>query len=988
MTRRPAVFTIPAGVPFARQLAQNLFIGNPDPVHLSRLFIFLPTRRACRAVREAFLRESGGKPLLLPLLQPLGDIPEDDGLLPLSGNDLPLKPAIAPLRRLMLLGQLIAAREGGTLQVERHIPMARALARLMDQTYTENLDLKDLPRLVEGTDFSSHWQITVDFLSLISLHWPQILEQEGVIDAADRRNRLLNALADHWIHNPPNHPVIAAGSTGSIPAVARLLGVIAHLPNGTVILPGLDQLMDANEWDAIDDTHPQATMKNLLQKLDCTREIVRVWPSGTSEIITPRQRLAREMMRPATHAHAWQTLHWTKIDTAAAIKGLHVYEADTAQDEAETISLLLRETLEIPEKTALVVTPDRNLARRIIQACRKWDIPLDDSAGQPMTQQERVHFFLSIADAAAGGLRPGLLLSILKHRLCCTPFSSAFIGLLERDILRGIRPPPGPDGLTAQYHRKVAEATKRGRTLPASLEPDISRLNSIMSPFYALFAQNAPLPLSDYLEAHIRLAQTLVNSEELWRREDGEALAGFLAQLAEQAKDLPPILPSDYPLLLRELMRDTTLRPTYGTHPRLAVMGQLEARLIHADRLILAGLNEGTWPADVQPDPFLSRPMKRDFGLPPPERGAGLAAHDFVQGFGAKEVYLTRAKKIDGAPAIPSRWISRLDTVLTALDVDPAQIRAKHISSWLEQYYAVPDINSYERPAPRPPADLRPDKLSVTRIERWRKDPYSIYAESILRLSKLDPLEQEPDAAARGNLVHAILEDFIGQTEKLLALPPNAETLFLTVAKKRLPDFIPDEADRAIIWPRLVRLAGWFIEQENAWRRNTTPNLREVKARWTLQPGSRPFTLTGIADRIDQRADGSAALIDYKTGKTGLSLSGIKNAKLPQLPLEALMLKEGAFDKITTRKVGTLAYWIASGGRTPGEVIVLDDETAIESAMGAAREALETLITTFEDPQTPYYALPVLSNAPRFNDYLHLERAQEWTALDDGEAEE
>src|SRR5690606_40649772 len=102
------------------------------------------------------------------------------------------------------------------------------------------------------------------------------------------------------------------------------------------------------------------------------------------------------------------------------------------------------------------------------------------------------------------------------------------------------------------------------------------------------------------------------------------------------------------------------LRPRFGRHPRLFIWGPLEARLQHADRIILGGLNEGTWPGDASIDPWLNRPMRAELAIEPPERRIGLAAHDFASGASAGGVVLTRALKVGGAPTVASRWLLRL----------------------------------------------------------------------------------------------------------------------------------------------------------------------------------------------------------------------------------------------------------------------------------------------------------------------------------------
>ncbi len=249
MSRAPKVFTIPAGENFVAAMARQVLTETADdPLALSAMLILLPTRRAVRALREAFLAQAEGKPLLLPRMQPLGDIDEDDpSLADAAAPDL--APAIAPLRRRLLLARLIMqldASQGGARTAEQAVPLAEELARLLDQVQIEELTLDRLQTLVPD-DYAEHWQVTLDFLKILTEHWPRILKTEGAIDPAARRGILLNAQAEAWTAAPPDFPIVAAGSTGSIPATRRLLTLVAELPKGRLILPGLDRAMDCRQ---------------------------------------------------------------------------------------------------------------------------------------------------------------------------------------------------------------------------------------------------------------------------------------------------------------------------------------------------------------------------------------------------------------------------------------------------------------------------------------------------------------------------------------------------------------------------------------------------------------------------------------------------------------------------------------------------------------------------------------------------------------------
>lgn len=988
------VYTIPAGVPFARTLAATLWEhARGEPERLSRLRVLLPTRRACRTVRDAFLRLTNGAPLLLPRLSPLGEVDEDEIMLAFGGPgataslwDLP--PAIDPLQRRILLARAIMARPDYRQGPDQALRLAEALAQLLDRIHAENLDMAALPSLVTG-DFAAHWNITLEFLGILSATWPEILRQMGVIDAADRRNRLLDRLSALWEETPPAGPVIAAGSTGTLPAVARLLGVIARLPQGTVVLPGLDQELDQESWEALADSHPQGGLKTLLPALGIDRAAVRLWPGAPAQVTRPRASLSTALMRPAATTHLWaQEAHGQSNDGwGDALATLTRCEAESPQDEARVIAVLMREVLETPGRTAALVTPDRRLARRVAMACRRWNIEIDDSAGIPLPDTVRGGFLRLIAQACLDQVSPASLLALLRHSLCRAGHEGRDwqkrVGALELRLLRGPRPAAGFEGLRSRLKEKNIE--------DQLVSTFLDELEFITEPFMVLTRTQGIHPFSVWLDAHIKVAEALApiplknGNSILWAEDDGEAAALFLSALREQASYFPPVSGSDYLSILKQLMLGVTVRPAYGSHPRLSVLGLMEARLSEADLVILGGLNEGTWPPDAGYDPWMSRPMRAAFGLPAPERAIGMAAHDFVQGFCGPTVVLTRARRVDGTPTVPARWLQRLDVVLQAAGIDPASTLAVG-TAWLKRARML-DRNAvqspFTRPAPRPPVNLRPRHLSATKIETWLADPYGIYARYILGLRKLEPLEKIPDAADRGNVLHEALELFMRDCPQG-PLPADAGDR-LVAAGRAVLDRRSDEAGAwDFWWPRFTQIAHWFAAHEDEWRQKAAPLITEATGRMTWQGPQGPFTLTARADRIDRLRDGGYALIDYKSGGQ-YGKNALRSAALPQLPLEALILRQGGFESLPQgADIGYLGYWVLKGGNN-SDIVSIEDN--IQQTLDLAEAGLMTLIRLYDDESTPYYSLPDPDRAPRFNDYEQLARVQEWTALGENEGE-
>jgi ATP-dependent helicase/nuclease subunit B len=1055
-TSRPNVFTIPAGESFVDALARGLMAeADNDPLALSAMLVLLPNRRACRALREAFLRCSGGAPLLLPRLTPLGEADEDE--LALLGDEaaaLDLAPAIPLRRRRLLLARRIVTggtgRGGRPPTPEQAVRLAGELGSLLDQVQTEGLSFDRLARLVPD-DYAEHWQITLDFLAILTEHWPKILAEEGWIDAADRRNRLLDAQSAAWTAAAPPFPVVAAGSTGSIPAAARLLSVVARLPRGRLVLPGLDRRLDEADRAAIDHTHPQYGLMQLLQRLDTPPEAVKDWPGCAAG---PRAWLIGEAMRPAATSERWRELA-AAPPLGDALAGVERLDCPGPREEAGAIALMLRHALESEGRTAALVTPDRDLARRVSAELRRYGIEIDDSAGRPLALTPPGAFLLLTALMVAEDFAPHATLAALKHPLAAGgaagPAFRSKVRRLERAALRGPRPAPGLAGLAAALGDDHGLAAWLGSVAEAA------------APFARLMAAPAA-PLAELLRAHLAFAEALAADDRqpgaarLWRGDAGEAAAAFATQLAEAAgalgapnmtnggkaagalgapnmtnggkaagalgapnmtnggkaagalgapnmtsggkaagalgapnmtsggkaaDTLPPVAGAAYPGLLRGLMEGSVVRPTWGGHPRLAIWGPLEARLQHADLLILGGLNEGVWPPEAVADAWMSRPMRQAFGLPPPERRIGLAAHDFAQAFAAPAVVLTRAARVDGTPTVPSRWLLRLDTVLASgREAHPTALwPSGPWAAWHAALDRPPRFLKPAAPAPRPPLAARPRSLSATAVETWMRDPYAIYARKILDLEALEPIDADPGAADYGSFVHAALDAFL-KAHPAGPLPANALDRLLATGRASFGEALARPGLWAFWWPRFERLAAWFVAHEAARRHELAEIHSEVSGALEIIAAGGPFRVTAKADRIDLLRDGSLVLIDYKTGAPP-SVKEVAAGYAPQLPIEAAIARHGGFPGVAGDTIGRLLYWRLAGGEPGGSESAAGDDPARLAA--EALDGLTGLIAAFDDETTPYAARPHPDRAPKYSDYLHLARVKEWSTSEEGE---
>jgi len=994
-----ALFTIAPERPFLGDLADAILSGDlpraggaaPGPLDLADTTVYLPTRRACAGLRDALVGRSPGRALLLPDIRPLGAV-DADAPPEADPDDPDLPPAVPDMDRWLTLTALVQrwSRAVADSPDETGYPAISAAAAselavelmdLLDTAQLEGVDLSGLDALVPE-EMAEHWRRTSRFLSIVTEQWPAHLRERGLLDPVARRNRVL-ARAAARMAEQPDAPVIVAGSTGSVPATAALMRTIMGLPRGAIVLPGLDQHLDATSWAALEAAphHPQAGLARLLAVLGVAREDVGVL---AGEGRSGRSVLVSEVMRPAETAERWPAFLQgaDPVQMAAALDGVSLVEAPDQRVEAEAIALMMRECVETPGRTAALVTPERTLARRVAAALQTWGLDVADSAGAPLATTPIGRFMELIARVAVEA-DAVTLLALLKHPYVRLDWSAGEISARAAELeVIALRQPwfaGGLDGLAAALAR-AGEAGAGARDLAA-------RLIEAFAPLRA-FVDQAHAPPKDLAAAHRAVAQALAagpDAPEIWAGPDGDAMARVLDDLAsgEQGGLVPDIAPADYPGFFAGLIRREAVHDDARGHPRLFIWGPLEARLQSVDRLILGGLNEGVWPRTAQSGPWLNRAMRTALGLPEPERQTGLSAHDFAQGLAAPEVVLTRALKADGTPSVPSRWVSRLRLLADALGRSEALQPSQPWLAWATARNApAPTRETPRPPAPRPSVAARPRSLGVSDVERWIANPYALYASHILRLEPMPGLAEGPDERHRGQIIHAALSRFAERFP--VALPDDPAGELVAIADDLMAEWGAFAHVRAFWRPRLARFADWFAQTEPDRRADLRRTLSEVPGQLILECPGGAFTLTARADRIDIRGDG-LAIYDYKTGSISARRVAAERLQSPQLPLEGLIARSGGFDGAAITgaapALAALAYISAAGGREAGEAQALKDPEALAVS---ARNKLAALIARYDSPDTPYTAMqrPAFKALWDYDPYAHLARVAEWRGGD------
>ncbi len=994
----PRFFTIASGRPFLRDLAVGLTRSIAAAgFALPQATIYLPTRRAARALAEAFLQAAEGAATLTPQIKALGDIDEDefaldDFMAPLE-DELTLAPAVPSSDRRLVLARWIAEKEKTFFDGQRRwasaISAADELGRLLDSLYTEEIDPEALKTLAPD-HLAAHWRVSLDFLEIVTREWPRYLKEQGLCDPAARRIALIDLQTKRWETTPPQHPVIIAGTTGSTPAVARMMECVARLPFGCVVLPGLDRGAPQHVWDAIDEPHPQSGLKALLDALEIGRDGVDGWPdpaAGARDDDHGRAGLITIALRPAEASDDWR--QWAEAAKASgdemhsALCGLSLIEARDEEREAAAIALKFRETLETQHRTAMLVTPDRDLARRVAMKMRRWNVVVDDSAGAPFANTPCGIYLRLVARWLCDPADPVRLTAMLDHPLFGGGMDGRTrAGALRRMdcALRGLRPQTGVAGV----RRKIESEMRADEVIDESLDRLLAFLEKTAVQWPAQDAS-----FTDRFEAHLALAEMLSASDletgaaRLWRGEDGEAGAALLASLRTGLDLIVYDEPRAYADIFTRLISGGAVRRRAPAHPRLSILGPLEARLQTADLVILGGLNEGVWPRDAAVDPFLSRPMRKSLGLPSPERRIGLAAHDFAQLAAAPEVVLTRSARAAGKPTKPSRWIVRLKNILKGSDLlhrIEETARADALSAMLD----VPEhVRAAAAPQPRPPLGARPDSLSVTQIGALLRDPYSIYASKILRLRKLNPLGEAFDQRYLGLLFHQILEDFARQDAPASA---NQKTVRLAeLYRQHAPAFGLD-GQHAAFWRARAEGAFEFLAEWDSARRSAgAPVILEGKGQSSFLIDGGSFLLTARADRIDRLSDGAAFIIDYKTGAPP-SLKQVQSSFNPQLPLTGLIVEAGGFVALGAAPVAGFEY-VRVVSRKSDEKFAGAQADDARQIMHETRDGFFALIRHFADPATSYPSQPRPQFLNEYGDFDHLARRSERLAQGLAESE-
>lgn len=994
MTIAASVWT--AGADLADAVAEAVLRGFPLSIeqaqnyNLAQWTILVPTRRAARHLDDLLFRRAAKGGLVLPQIRPIGDVDEDE--LQDIALDLDVPEAVSKSARMFLLLTLIDqwATENPQLELAQDVAkspsqcigLATSLAELIDQIETEEVSIS-IDEKIFGLDLAEHRQSILSLLNVVTEALPQLLLKNKMMGQAARRNKLIRLEAARIRAGHVRGPIIAVGSTGTNPATRDLLAAIAVHPSGAVILPGFDITADQASWIAMSPNHPQHAMKMLLEELA-------VEPSAVKPLrpISPRAQFLSHVLRPAETTEKWHDNRLLEaIDPNLALSGVTVIDAADRHFEARAIAVVLRQTLETPHKTAALVTPDRDLAQRVTAELRRWNVTIDDSAGQPLLHFGRGQLLDVVMRAVDDDFAAARIVAILAHPQftlgLAVPQVQKFARLFELVALRRDLPLHNPQNFAADL-LAIKPAVMADRYAHAAIramsEADWEELLAFAQRLSSALTLLTEKSTQAFVEHIDRLNQALdmlapLNDEAA---SVDQVLSDLFLSLKQDGQHHPNCTMARTIISLRWCLKRQPVRPVTRDEARLFIYGLPEARMMTADLMVLGGLNETIWPAAADPGPWINRSMRRELGLQQPERDIGITAHDFAQNMDHPTVVLSYAQRKGSDPLMLSRWLLRLSAVLQTKGMTLKQLLLEDILNFAQAIDKPTAVKRLASPRPTPPVSARLKQVSVSDVALLKRDPYAYYAAKLLRLRPLAQLGAVLEPRLKGMLFHDALAHWGKQI--VLDKSANSRQLLLDAGAKTFAPYANETEVKHFWWPRFERMAHALV----AW---DVGHSKDVVARFVECSGKVPFTANGIehfltarADRIDVLVGGITRIYDYKTGAPPTAPQ-VKAGFNPQLTLEAAMVMRQGFGTELPDRVDDLIYLQIGGGRPPVKDTLLASKTNFEIATIAQRHfaGLSELMADFQNPDTPYLPRVAMFKDNEASDYDHLSRFAEWS---------
>jgi ATP-dependent helicase/nuclease subunit B len=953
---------------FLLELVNGISKRFPN-IELSKLTILLPSRRSCNQLADLFINQNKG-PILLPKIIPIGDMEESE-ILPsdlIDDFDLTIPPSFTSTEQLLHL-----ANELNNMPLIKAIDIVHGLNEFLKRLHRDELSVKILSKISFG-DVPQHVTTLIEYLHLLAVKWPQITKLYNKLDFIERRNLQINKRIENWQKNEPEYPIIAAGSNGSIKSTAKLLKTLIKMSNGYVVLRGIDPGDDQENWLNIDCYHPLFYLKSLISDIGANYQDLKPWSRNQTNP-TVRHKFLQEVMRPATMVDKWQKLNPQEF---VDLQNFEIIQCQSQYEEATVIALKLREVLLDNNKTVAVVSSDHNLLTKLRSIMCIWDVNLNCSYGALITDTAQIGFLKLIIDVI-NDFSAVNILSLFKHEYF-------YFNYLKSELSDLI------SKLELKYFRRVCSFTSLQELIgqvKARGDIEIAKLLTdfavITQEFYTKLQQPKG-EFYDLLSLHISLAEKLATSKDqdgiqvLWGNEIGEIVGGELNEIISYAKILDYVGTKNYWQLFLNLIQGKKYYPSTTNDFPITLLSSIESRLLYFDVVILASFNEGVWPANIEINPWFNSATCYEIGLTPEEYKIGLTAHDFYCLAHMPEVLITRSTKVGGSPTTPSRWLIRLEALLGKISkLEQVKPNRHKLQYWAEKLFLPPESINYQPEMPKPPVDFRPKELSVTQVEKLMRDPYGFYADKILKLKPLEPIDKEPDQRDFGNFVHFVIDAFNKQFTELN--PTQYLPTLLNLAEQQIKHIINRPIIHQIWLPRFTEIAKWLVEFEKIRRNNPNKKIySEIKGKFVFTTKYGSCAVKAKADRIETE-NGLVTIMDFKTGIIPTNVD-ILIGHSPQLILEGLIAEKEGFIEIIQGNanhhliVQELIYAQLASGNKLGKLTTVKAD--VRKLLQAAEEGIKKLFEIYLDENTAYIICPNNEQKPSYNEYEHLERLEEW----------
>ncbi|MDD2840480.1 MAG: double-strand break repair protein AddB [Rickettsiales bacterium] len=960
------IFNIESGFDFLSRVADFAVEKANGDLALSNWTILLPSRRSCNELKRIFLEKSGGA-ILLPKIKAIGDIDYDDLLLKqfnsddfnefveFSSNTSRVKYKILLIKELLKWSKLSNKELFKNANIEQISNLALELEKFLNEVVKSGLNLDNLDKEVVDDEYSKHWQEILSFLQNFGKKWNKFVEENNIISTLSFKTKMIEFNAKFFEKNKPTNPIIIAGVNGNVRAVSELIKNLIKYDNCYFIFKGLDKNLSDVEWEKINIFHPQYYFKNLLKFINFERLVVK--NIGVGEKNKLGLALSYSML-PYFYTYKWQDkLALNEQD----LKNISKIECDGSFEELNVISCILKYNHEISEKTMAVITTDENFANRLEIKLDNLGLKVNNAFGNKISRTEFVKYLFLIIDVIKSDFETIALLSLLKHRFSLFGYEKEelnnLIMKLEDDILRGYGN-IGLKGILKRINDKID-----GDELKLFFEKIVNFLK---------FKNNKTF--TETLKNHIKIAEVIASNNNTdssnifySNEKNGDEVLNFFNELIIESEEYGEVKDiNEYSYLLDYLIAENSYVEKYTMHPTISIISPQEARLIKYDLVIISNLNDGSFPPHITTDPWMSKSMRKNFGLAEKEEIIGAYAYDFVELLNNNEIILTRALKDGGVPTTKSKYLMRLETFLSCQD-----LKIQENSIWKEVFKVmnrVDEKKTINRPKPTPPLNERPKELYATKIEKLINNPYDIYVEKILKLKRKENFYEDKIFAVFGSAVHEALENYIKNYDSL-----NKDKLFeelIKFGKISFEKHFVNEISRELFFVRFINIAKWFIREDEAIRQSGYKVFAERIEKYHFEDLN--FTIAGKIDRIEESEAGNINIVDYKTG-TAPTQAEVKSGNKPQLSIEAVILSNQG------KKVEKLAYWVIKGKNSEE---IKNIKVDIDELTAKAEDGLKKLITYFNEFEHSYIATCYeLANRQYSSDYKHLSRVEEWGYL-------